>query len=537
MSTETVAEEARSLFTQTYQSTPSILVMAPGRVNLIGEHTDYQNGFVCPMALEKYTAMAGSFTPARNGAPVVRCTSKDFATGSFAITDHMQPLPRTDPSSWMNYLIGVVHAYLPLLTQLSIAVDINVTIVSNVPFGSGLSSSAALETAMAKLLEAVIRLHSENIGTWDPEQCQHNDVQVVTSTLRKNLATSTASTATSSTSLTPLDTRVQHVLASLSTKINAVATALRCQQAEHVYGGVQCGIMDQYVSACATANHAIMIDCSTLASFEVPMPANVAIIVTKTNVQHSLGDSAYNERVQECNDAVTVLNAHAALSTDAAATTKTYTTLRDVATVDELHAAFHTSARVLASTAYSAIVLRRAQHVVGENQRVVDFRRHMMSGNFEGAGHCMYASHTSLQHDYEVSCTELDELVHIAREMGVEKGVYGARMTGGGFGGCSVTMVRADQADQVCSQIEQKYRALHPHMSASYAGRLSFVTRAGRGAGILEPCALRGGYYSSERKEAGRYRELQQQRIEARQLMVGISVVVVGALSLLGALR
>ena len=512
-----VAEQARTLFTETYGGQPDVLVMAPGRVNLIGEHTDYQNGYVCPMALEKYTAMAASFHPTPKGfSPMVRCTSKGFATGTFTITNTMQPLPRDDPSSWMNYLIGVVNEYQTVARSLSVSADINLTIVSDVPFGSGLSSSAALETAMAKLMEAVIRLQSENLGTWDPLPCKKNDVHVVTSALMKNLATSPPSSAPSSPSSPPSPSspssstphspppRVQQVLAALSTKMNAVATTLRCQNAEHVYGGVQCGIMDQYVSACATTNNAIMIDCSTLESFDVPMPPEVAIVVTKTNVQHSLGDSAYNDRVQECNDAVTVLNAHAAAlkGSDDADGAKTYTTLRDVNTVEELHAAFQTSAHVLSSISYSAVVLRRAQHVVSENQRVVEFRQHMIDGNFELAGQCMYASHVSLQKEFEVSCPELDELVAIAQEIGVEQGVYGARMTGGGFGGCTVTMVRASIANQLRDRIENKYIALHPDKISTGGEatdgkrkRLSFVTRAGCGASILEPSRLSQGYY------------------------------------------
>lgn len=503
-----VAEQARDLFTETYGGQPDVLVMAPGRVNLIGEHTDYQNGYVCPMALEKYTAMAASFQPTPKGfSPMVRCTSKGFAKGTFTITNTMQPLPRDDPSSWMNYLIGVVNEYQPVARSVSVSADINLTIVSDVPFGSGLSSSAALETAMAKLMEAVIRLQSENLGTWDPLPCKKNDVHVVTSALMKNLATPPPSSSLSSSTPHSPPPRVQQVLTALSTKMNAVATTLRCQKAEHVYGGVQCGIMDQYVSACATTNNAIMIDCSTLESFDVPMPPEVAIVVTKTNVQHSLGDSAYNDRVQECNDAVKVLNAHAAAHAAALKGSdeeeaKTYTTLRDVNTVEELHAAFQTSAHVLSSTSYSAVVLRRAQHVVSENQRVVEFRQHMIDGNFELAGQCMYASHVSLQKEFEVSCPELDELVTIAQEIGVEQGVYGARMTGGGFGGCTVTMVRASIANQLRDRIENKYIALHPDKNPTGGGatngkqtRLSFVTRAGCGAGILEPNRLSRGYY------------------------------------------
>jgi galactokinase len=521
-----VKEQARTLFRDTYGGEPAILVMAPGRVNLIGEHTDYQNGYVCPMALEKYTSMAASYKTAPKGFdPVVRCTSKDFAKGSFSITNQMAPLEREDPSSWMNYLIGVVNEYLPIMLKLSISVDINLTIVSNVPFGSGLSSSAALETAMAKLMEGIIRLQSETIGSWNANQCIEFDFVQVRKALMKNMGTEAPSAPSAPSTVSTVSTvskgegeqkisihhnssdQIQQVLLSLSKKMNAVATSLRCQKAEHVYGGVQCGIMDQYVSSCATPNNAIMIDCATLESFAVPMPSDVAIIITKTNVHHSLGDSAYNERVKECNDAVKVLNAAATASlVTKGEKIKSYTSLRDVDSLDELNAAFTSSSNVLSSTEYSQLVLRRAQHVVGENRRVKEFRQYMIEGDYENAGKCMYASHDSLKNNYEVSCTELDELVAIAKNIG--GGVYGARMTGGGFGGCTVTMVKSTMANQLRDIIESKYIQLHPEKNpigrATYGKqeRLSFVTKAGMGASILEPSRLNTGYYADDGVES-----------------------------------
>ena len=339
----TVSEQASILFTETYGNTPTVLVMAPGRVNLIGEHTDYQNGFVCPLALEKYTSIAASFqaTDTTNQAfSQVRCTSKDFATGFFTVTTQMKPLPHDDPASWMNYLMGVFDNYLPLFQAMSISVDINLAIVSDVPFGSGLSSSAALETAMAKMLEAILRLQSWRKGTWDKNICSTNDFNIVKNTLNKNLNGDT--------------NQCQEILQTLSTSnsMNSVATSLRCQKAEHVFGGVNCGIMDQYVSSCATINNAIMIDCQTLASYKVPVPSEIAIIVTKTNVKHSLGESAYNERVQECNDAVSILNQYMQMQTklNKNSTCKKYTTLRDVENVQELTNAFNQCGHLLNTT-------------------------------------------------------------------------------------------------------------------------------------------------------------------------------------------
>ena len=491
-----VEDQARSHFTEMYGGSPDIVVMAPGRVNLIGEHTDYQNGYVCPMALEKYTSIAVGIKPTEAATlPVVRCASKDFATGSFTIYDGMAPLSHDDASSWMNYLMGVVFEYLPLLKALSVSVDMNLTIVSDVPFGSGLSSSAALETAMAKVIEAVLRMRSEETGTWDASVCLQNDIEIVETRLKKNITNRL---------------RRQEVLTSLSSKMNSVATTLRCQRAEHVFGGVQCGVMDQYISSCATRNNALMIDCASLESFQVPMPEEVAIIVTKTLVQHSLGDSAYNERVRECNDAVLVLNAARCCEGDEDSSEggsedggAKYATLRDVNSLEVLERSFKKCGeRVLGDSGRAEIVLRRARHVVSENSRVISFRAAMLEGNFESAGRLMYESHTSLEKDYEVSCVELNELVEISKKIGLKNGVYGARMTGGGFGGCTVTMVRADRAHHLRDRIEAEYLKLHPEKNSrgriTYGRqeRLGFVSKAGRGAGILTPIKFSDGYYS-----------------------------------------
>ena len=477
-----VAEQARAHFAMSYGgASPRVLVMAPGRVNLIGEHTDYQNGFVCPMALEKYTAIAAGFSPRPNsdGPPIVSCASKGFATGSFAIRPGaMKPLPRDDSSSWMNYLMGVVAQYEALLPR---GLDLRLAIVSSVPHGSGLSSSAALETAMAKVVEAVSRLHGQDTGTWDGGAAAAADDRA---TARARLVANLGGD----------EGKADSVLASLAGKLNGVATSLRCQKAEHVFGGVMCGIMDQYVSALATKNNAIMIDCYSLACYEVSMPADVAVIVTQTKVQHSLGDSAYNERVRECNEAVRILNL--------AFPGVGFTTLRDVDDVAQLEEAFErVSARGECKPAAKSVVYRRAKHVVGENARVAAFRDAMGRGDFQAAGAAMYASHDSLRDDYAVSCAELDELVEIARELGPAAGVIGARMTGGGFGGCTVTMVEAARADALCAQIESQYLALHPEKRGG--GPLAFVTAAGRGAGILEPMELAGGIYAEKTGTSG----------------------------------
>jgi galactokinase len=500
-----VADAARALFRETYSAAPQILAMAPGRVNLIGEHTDYQNGFVAPMALEKYTAIAARFgteISADKSADksvdksvdksaetlTVRCTSKDFKTGAFTVRPGvpLRPLPRGDPRSWMNYLMGVVDQYRARLLGVGgsgeeeeegIRGYLDLAIVSSVPFGSGLSSSAALETAMAKVVEAVIA-RSDRSDRSAGQSARAADRATAMAALLANLSGDAARAAA------VLD-------GPLRGKLNGVATALRCQKAEHVFGGVMCGIMDQYVSSLATPNNAIMIDCYSLACFEIPIPADVAVIVTQTRVQHSLGDSAYNTRVRECQEAVRVLNLAFPDRAEGP-----FLTLRDVdGGVAQLEDAFtRMSAQGACAAPAASVVYRRARHVVSENARVGGFREAMLSGDYAAAGACMYESHESLRDDYEVSCAELDELVEIARGLGDKAGVIGARMTGGGFGGCTVTMVQAERAAVVCAEIEKRYKTLHAERLKD-AGEIAFVTAAGRGAGILEPAELRGGIY------------------------------------------
>ena len=490
-----IAEESKALFRETYGASPTVVAVAPGRVNLIGEHTDYQNGFVAPMALEKYTAISASFSQAagEGARSTVRCTSKNFKTGSFVITPGapLEPLPRADPGSWMNYLMGVVEQYRePLLSAFGVAVNIDLAIVSSVPFGSGLSSSAALETAMAKVVEAVACLASqqeEHAGLcWDPSIPLRADRNTATDRLLENMSGD--------------EEAVRALLdGPMQGKMNGVATALRCQTAEHVFGGVMCGIMDQYVSSLATENNAIMIDCYSLACFEIPMPADVAVIVTQTRVQHSLGDSAYNTRVKECREAVRLLNL-AFPNRERGP----FQTLRDVeGGIPQLDDAFNRmSAKGECQPIGSSVVYRRAKHVIGENERVSGFREAMLRGDYNAAGACMYASHESLRDDYEVSCPELDELVEIARGLGRKAGVIGARMTGGGFGGCTVTMVEADRAAVLCAEIEKRYKSLHAERLKD-AGSIAFVTAAGRGAGILEPRELRQGIYKERSDRRG----------------------------------
>ena len=333
---------------------------APGRVNLIGEHTDYNLGFVLPVALGLATYVAAA--PGSDG--MVRIYSEDrhelkeFNAGDAA------SLARA--GHWSDYPLGVARE----LANAGFAIaPANLLIRSTVPEGAGLSSSAALEVSSA--------LAFLNGRTMDP-----------------------------------LD------------------LARLCQRAERNFVGMPCGIMDQYISVFGREHAAVEIDCRSLGHRLVPLPAGVTFIAVNSMVKHALAGSAYQERVAECAAAASALGVES---------------LRDV-TSGQLAQAAHRMPEVGA---------RRARHVVTEDERVNRFVDAGSRGNLELMGRLMVESHRSLQHDYEVSCVELDFLVDAA--LGID-GVLGSRMTGGGFGGCTVTMLREEAAPEFREQIAEAYR-------------------------------------------------------------------------------
>jgi len=320
---------------------------APGRINLIGEHTDYNLGLVCPMAIDRDCIATAE--PNEDG--VLRLASQQFGDQREWPLDE---LAEVEPSRhWTDYCLGVarelLHAEFPLA-------PVTITIDSAVPTGAGLSSSASLEVATALAL---------------------------------------------------LDGR----------PLEKLALAQLCQRAERDFVGLPCGIMDQYISAHGGIR---MIDCRDLSSTPITLPAGLAVIAINTGVKHALAESAYATRVAECIRAAEQAGVES---------------LRD-ATLDQVN--------------FSS----RGRHIVSENQRVLDFVEAAAQGNEREMGRLFTASHRSLQHDYEVSCDELDFLVDTALTL---PGVYGARMTGGGFGGCTVNLVRAEMADQFASAIACLY--------------------------------------------------------------------------------
>lgn len=339
-------------FRRLYGSADGLRIFrAPGRVNLIGEHTDYNLGFVLPVALDLATFVASA--PSVEGK--LRIYSEDRKESAewpvFAIAN-LKPRHH-----WTDYPIGVAQELIRAGFDLEPA---NLLIRSTVPEGSGLSSSAALEVSSALAMLGDRRM-------------------------------------------APLE------------------LARLCQRAEREFVGMPCGIMDQYISVFGEEHAAICLDCRSLKHQVVRLPEGVEFLAVNTMVKHELGNSAYKERTQQCAAAVEVVRRnHPQVES-----------LRDVTP-----AMFQE-----AEQSMPPVLARRARHVVTENARVLQFVAACREGAVERMGELFEASHRSLQHDYEVSCDELDFLVDSA--LGVE-GVYGARMTGGGFGGCTVNLMRHD---------------------------------------------------------------------------------------------
>ncbi len=341
------------------------LVRAPGRVNLIGEHTDYNLGFVLPMALQMACHIAVG--PSEDGR--LRVWSENLGQSrEWPVADLANLEPGRD---WSDYVAGVARE----LARAGVKVrPSNLFLWSTVPVGSGLSSSAALEVATAMALID------------EPS------------------------------SLTPLD------------------IARLCQRAETDFVGLPCGIMDQYISVFGEAGCAVRIDCRSLAHDAVRLPEGVSIVAVNTMVKHELGGSAYRDRVRECREAVTAIRSRL----------PQVESLRDVSV-----AQLESCAGLMPELVY-----RRARHVVSEDERVAEFMNASAANDVKRMGELFVASHRSLQHDYEVSCAELDFLVD--RAVGME-GVYGARMTGGGFGGCTVNLVRRDAVEEFVAGIARIY--------------------------------------------------------------------------------
>jgi galactokinase len=389
MGAEQLYQRVREAFEQQFPGEPPRIFQAPGRVNLIGEHTDYNDGFVLPVAIDRQVVLAARLREDRR----VRLWATHFRQGSEFSLDQIVP----DASApWSNYVRGVAL----MLQQDGFALrGMDAVIAGNVPIGSGLSSSAAIEVATAVTFRDLCHLD-----------------------------------------------------------IAPVALALLCQRAENEFVGMKCGIMDQFIAVLGQRHHALLIDCRSLDYELVPLPEGVSIVVCDTMKRRGLVDSEYNARRQECEQGVAILRAYLP---DVKA-------LRDVTSQD------------LARYGHllPPVVRKRCAHVVSENERTLQAVAALRAGQVEEFGRLMDQSHVSLRDDYEVSCRELDCMVELAR---VAPGCLGARMTGAGFGGCTVNLVQTEATEAFRQQVAEEYQremGVKPEI---------YVCEASAGAGGLTP--------------------------------------------------
>jgi len=361
-----LATNAEDEFTRRFGRPPRWIAAAPGRVNLIGEHTDYNDGFVLPMAIDRYVVVAADRSPA--GTTQAKVYSSVF--DQWAMVAVEAPFaPGAVP--WARYVEGVVAGCRGAGLN---ARPFEAVVASDVPQGGGLSSIAAVEVAFATLNDAMTGV------LFDPLQ-----------------------------------------------------KALLCQKAEHDFAGVPCGIMDQCTSVMGQDGALLLLDCRARTVSLTPLadPDVVALIVN-SNVRHELNDGGYAARRRQCEEAAFALGASA---------------LRDV-TTQQLE---------LARDRLDDVHYRRARHVITENARTVAAAHGIRSGDWPTVGRLMVESHASLRDDFEVSCEELDLLVALATEGGATNGVIGSRMTGGGFGGCTISLVRRAALEAVSRHISDGY--------------------------------------------------------------------------------
>jgi galactokinase len=341
--------ELREKFQEIYGRKPRVF-RAPGRVNLIGEHTDYNEGFVLPFAIDRETLVAGAV---RSDTRITTFALDIDEIFSFDL--RYEAVKRR--GNWQDYVEGTARC---LTKNFKLEKGADLVFSSTVPIGAGLSSSAALEVSIGCALLAL------------------NEIEMD----RKKLA-------------------------------------FAAQEAEHEFVGIRSGIMDQFASVLCRKDHALLLDCRSLETKQIPLKIIDALIaVCDTRVKHKLASSEYNTRRRECETGVEILKEEL----------PEINSLRDVGIKDFIKF----------QNLLPEIILKRCWHVITENERTLEAAENLEKDDLEKVGELMFASHESLRDDYEVSCAELDKLVEIARET---NGVFGARMTGGGFGGCTVNLL------------------------------------------------------------------------------------------------
>ncbi len=368
-------------FTRRYGTAPTLVVRAPGRVNLIGEHTDYNDGYVMPLAIDRAVWIAAR----PRGDSYVTLYSMDFQQAAeLSLTEIVKR-----ENLWVEYVQGVAWALQEAGHSLA---GWNGVIAGDVPIGAGLSSSAAIERASARAF------------------CSIGNVEW-----------------------------------------NAPEMAKLCQHVENDWIGVKTGIMDQMISATGVKDHAVLIDCRWLHLDPVPLPPGTVVVVLDTATRRELVTSEYGKRRAQCEAAARFLNVPA---------------LRDV-TMEQL---------VAVQDLLDDVIFRRARHVVGENERTMNAAYAMRNGDAATLGRLMNESHASLRDDYEVSSDALNLIVECAR---AHEACIGARMTGGGFGGCAVALVKAEAAQNFAEKVAATYQQKSGRTPAIY------VCQATDGASIV----------------------------------------------------
>jgi galactokinase len=346
---------------------PLRVFFSPGRVNLIGEHTDYNGGLVFPCALS-----FGTYLVARkNNQNKIQFASTNF---DFKIAVSLDKITEKHGSEWVNYPLGVMNQFLKKGLSLE---GMDLLYSGDIPNGAGLSSSASIEVVTAFALNTMFNY-----------------------------------------------------------KLEVVELVKLSQKAENEFVGVNCGIMDQFAVGMGKKDHAIALQCDTLKYEMVPVKLNDhKLIISNTNKRRGLADSKYNERRAECDKAVEFINK-----------------VKPIKNLGELN---YADFATIQESIPSEIIRQRAHHVVAENQRVIDAIDALKQGELDVFGELMNSSHDSLRDDYEVTGKELDALVDEARKI---KGVIGSRMTGAGFGGCTVTLIRANAVETFKTKVAENYK-------------------------------------------------------------------------------
>lgn len=386
---------------------------APGRVNLIGEHTDYNDGFTLPLAIEQCTEITlKTIPPDSSGSTTFSCfysaaldesavwsADGKIFLGGFPgkktlreISELLSGSPSkgvAPPPAWSMYIAGVLNEFQQLGFCLP---SFQLLVETNIPLGSGLSSSAALEVAVAMTIQ-------KRLGT----QLTGDEISRI------------------------------------------------CQRAEHAYAGVPCGLMDQLSSVFGRKNQLMLLDCQTHTIEYLEIPESIVFLVVNSKIKHNLADGAYRNRRAECEQACRVLQIES---------------LRDIdrVTLDR-------NRHRLSESLYM-----RARHVVSEIERTVEAAAQIARRQWKVVGDLMYKSHESMRDDFEISCTEIDYLVEICRKLGPSQGLYGARMTGGGFGGCIIALVDSEHAAAINQVILTEYQKM------TGLNATSFITRPADGA-------------------------------------------------------